>query len=39
MNKSSDMYRQIRKAQKAMAKWPKEWLEGIVITPIKKVKS
>lgn len=34
MKKSSSMYRQIKKAQCEMKKWPKEWLLGIVITPI-----
>lgn len=38
MKKSSDMYKQILKAQRAMTKWPKEWLDGIVIIPIKKMK-
>lgn len=39
MKKSSSMYRQIKKAQREMKKWPKEWLRGIVITPIDRLNS
>lgn len=38
MKKSSSMYKQIKKAQREMAKWPKEWLAGITITPIDRIK-
>ncbi len=38
MKKSSDMYKQIVKAQKAMKKWPKELTHDLVVIPIKKFK-
>lgn len=37
MKKSSDMYKQIVKAQKAMEKWTKELKRDLVIIPIEKL--
>lgn len=35
MKKSSDMYKQIVKAQKAMKKWPKELKRDLVVIPLE----
>jgi hypothetical protein len=35
MKKSSEMYKQILKAQKAMKKWPKELKRDLVVIPIE----
>lgn len=35
MNKSSDMYKQIVKAQKAMKSWPEELTHDLVIIPVE----
>jgi hypothetical protein len=39
MKKSSSMYKQIKKAQREMKKWPKEWLHGVVIIHVKRFES
>ena len=38
MKKSSDMYKQIVKAQKAMKKWPKELKHDLKIIPVESLK-
>jgi hypothetical protein len=37
MKKSSGMYKQIVKAQKAMKSWPKELTHDLVIIPVEEI--